>query len=441
MVGLFRRLLGHACAGQQRASPPDYHGRGRKTTSSLRRRAHPYASQLPLDIKGLPKRSGARVRPPVHANASPPLITNPQPGGEGAPAAPPVETPLAPPKKKANRASNARNALAKDRKAQDKLISAASAIEILEAYTNPEHIDKAFAEPLDEYDIHMANELAKMTDLAPWYETLHQEDLKVQRAKYSSRTRALNQYAAEYLEQMKREIGPETEAGQAMAMEAAPPEERRRLKRERRELTRLRKQEERRQEAERLAKLARLNAIHKQHIEEARRKQEEERRRREEKERRAEAARKAREERLEEQARRKAESLRRAEERRANEERARQVVEAFELYDAKWEALKCAEALTGIPGDLMPWPVFHAVYSPEHITYEAVKEFILHPLRASARGMSSRKKVITELLRWHSDKFGKVALLKVRSDHQEAAKECAGVVERWLTTLLTEVQA
>lgn len=466
MVGLFRRLLGRACAGvctkavprQRRASPLDDHrGRGRKATSSLRRGAHPYASQSLLDARGSPKRAGtgARVRPPVHTNA-PPFITDPHPGATGATAAPFVEAPPTSPNVKADRTANARKALAKDRKEQDKVISEAKAIEVLEAYTSPEHVEKVFAEPLDQDDIHMANELVRMADLAPWYETLRKEGQKVQRARWSSRTRKLNQYATDYLEKMRREVGPETEAGQTMAMESVPPEEKRRLKRERRALAKLRAEEERRKEEERLAEIARLHGIHQQRIEEERRKQEEEirrreeeerkqeeeRRAREEKERRAEAVRKAREERLKEQARRKAASLRRAEDRRAKEEeRARQAAEAFKLYDAKWEELKSAEAPTDIPGELMPWPVFHAVYSPEHITYEDVKEFIFHPLRASAQGMSSRKKVITELLRWHSDKFEKIALLKVRSDHQEAAKECAGLVERWLTRLLSEVQA
>ncbi|KAH9918633.1 uncharacterized protein B0H18DRAFT_661894 [Fomitopsis serialis] len=88
---------------------------------------------------------------------------------------------------------------------------------------------------------------------------------------------------------------------------------------------------------------------------------------------------------------------------------------------------------------MMPWPVFHTVTSPESITYDAVKEFILHPLRPSAEGMPSRRKIATELLRWHSDKFGQI-VDRVRSDHQDAAKQCAGLVERWLTALLTEVQ-
>ncbi|EPS95309.1 hypothetical protein FOMPIDRAFT_47896 [Fomitopsis schrenkii] len=88
----------------------------------------------------------------------------------------------------------------------------------------------------------------------------------------------------------------------------------------------------------------------------------------------------------------------------------------------------------------MPWPVFqfHRVQEPQHITYEAVKNFILHPMRTNAGG-SLKKKVMAELLRWHSDKFHRTTLAKVRSDHRELAKECAGLVERWLTQLLSEL--
>lgn len=118
---------------------------------------------------------------------------------------------------------------------------------------------------------------------------------------------------------------------------------------------------------------------------------------------------------------------------------ADQVATVLELYDRKWEALKSPEELPPIAGEQMPWPVFHQVYLPEHITYEAVKEFVLHPLRTNAGG-NLRKKVMAELLRWHSDKFDSTALHKIRSEHREVAKECAGLVERWLTRLLTELQ-
>ena len=183
--------------------------------------------------------------------------------------------------------------------------------------------------------------------------------------------------------------------------------------------------------------------------------------------RRMEEARRAAEEarRAEQQARRAAEEARRAQEdRRANQHYhagyqgqdvgnephpaaeqpqrengvAEQLAGVLELYDQKWEALKSTAELPPIPGEQMPWPVFHQVYMPEHITYEAVKEFVLHPLRTKAGG-NLRKKVMAELLRWHSDKFDGTALNKIQADHREVAKECAGLVERWLTRLLAEL--
>ncbi|KZT66555.1 hypothetical protein DAEQUDRAFT_447926 [Daedalea quercina L-15889] len=393
------------------------------TPHGTRRRAHPYAmphaDRFPTnDPRGRPSYSR--------------LVNQATP-----PTSPPIKTPFSTRKAKATRRGDghpAQRALEKDRKGQERptVITEEEAVEILAVYSDPSVDDVVFGKPLNQYDLDMANEVAMMHVRKSKAESLHdslfEAGLRVHRAKNSSRAQRWRQHSSAYLARMKRELGSDP----------------------------LREFKRREEEERRLAEIARLNELHKQSIEEARRKREEEQRlreeerwrceeeerKREERKRRAEAKRNAREARRREKERLRAEAHRQQEDRRKQEEeRARQLAEALQLYDSKWETLKSLEAPTDIPGQLMPWPVFHEVTMPEHITYEAVKEFVLHPLRSSVSEMSSKKKVMAELLRWHSDKFDKIALLKVRLDHQEVAKQCASLVERWLTRLLMEVQA
>ncbi|KAI0329475.1 hypothetical protein GY45DRAFT_1236139, partial [Cubamyces sp. BRFM 1775] len=70
------------------------------------------------------------------------------------------------------------------------------------------------------------------------------------------------------------------------------------------------------------------------------------------------------------------------------------------------------------------------------VTLERVRAFVFHPFRESIQGKTPKEILKTEVLRWHPDKFDAIIGPKVLDDDWEKTKEAAGLVARWLTTLM-----
>ncbi|KAJ8454252.1 hypothetical protein ONZ51_g13137 [Trametes cubensis] len=154
-----------------------------------------------------------------------------------------------------------------------------------------------------------------------------------------------------------------------------------------------------------------------------------------------EAARRAREE-AERAAREEAEKAARGEKERAEQEEADQHMRAIcRLYELKWVELKTNRTLKNIVtfGEF-PFPVFtYSLADPADITLERVRAFVFHPFRESIAGKTPKEILKVEVLRWHPDKFDSFIGPKVRDEDWEKTKEAAGLVARWLTTLMSEI--
>lgn len=117
----------------------------------------------------------------------------------------------------------------------------------------------------------------------------------------------------------------------------------------------------------------------------------------------------------------------------------------FELYEKKWEILRSGIDIDGTEIHLIhfsqiPWPVVNMTATdPSQIQPEHIREFLTHRLRekldASGR-RNGRLIAKDELMRWHSDKFDRAVLSKVREEDKQAASEAAGMVARVLTDML-----
>lgn len=250
-------------------------------------------------------------------------------------------------------------------------------------------------------------------------------------------------------ERMRREIEAEwrdrreVEAAQREAANRARLMEERRLQMERRA-------EEQRQieEAQR-----RWQAIERLREQEMREEQERQRREEEARARRAaeeairraveeqaRIAREAEERRAEEQAR----IAREEEERQAQEQQRRAEAEFIELgrticqtYEAKWTALKTERGLKGIPFHEFPFPG-EACNDPSDITLDRVRCFVFWPHRPANEGKSKREILKIEVMRWHPDKFDTLVGPKIAPEDWARVKEAAGLVARWVTTLMAE---
>ncbi|KAF9788522.1 hypothetical protein BJ322DRAFT_1019058 [Thelephora terrestris] len=114
----------------------------------------------------------------------------------------------------------------------------------------------------------------------------------------------------------------------------------------------------------------------------------------------------------------------------------------FELYNKKWEVLRSGIDIDGttkvhlISFSQIPWPVIDmgpGNLEPSTILPDHVVKFFLHPLRGEGKSRKSIAK--DELRKWHSDKFDRIVLSKVREEDKRAAAEVAGMIARVLTDM------
>ncbi|KAH9895707.1 hypothetical protein C8Q73DRAFT_689061 [Cubamyces lactineus] len=111
------------------------------------------------------------------------------------------------------------------------------------------------------------------------------------------------------------------------------------------------------------------------------------------------------------------------------------------LYELKWVELKTNRTLKNVVTfSEFPFPVFtYSLPDPADITLERVRAFIFHPFRESIAGKTPKEILKMEVLRWHPDKFDSFISPKVCEGDWEKTKEAAGLVARWLTTLMAEI--
>ncbi|KAG2144146.1 uncharacterized protein EDB93DRAFT_1241310 [Suillus bovinus] len=269
------------------------------------------------------------------------------------------------------------------------------------------------------------------------------------------------------LDQMRRHALGDAREVVARAEALGPQRELEHAERDRQATLRLEENTRRKKEEEESRRLGELRRL-----EEERRRQEEEKRRQEEARRRQEELRRRAEEqaRLREQRERelqaKREAFRKAQEeaeRRAREqaerhlreeaqrqERQRQeelrrnkvqadIVDFFQLYDAKWQELKLSKTLTSVMLREMPWPLFqHGCASPDDISRRSMEAFIFHPLRPGMETKSRKDRLKVEILRFHPDKFNSNIVRKLRECDRGRAIEIAGALARMLTNMMAE---
>ncbi|KAF8067888.1 hypothetical protein FPV67DRAFT_1395107, partial [Lyophyllum atratum] len=104
----------------------------------------------------------------------------------------------------------------------------------------------------------------------------------------------------------------------------------------------------------------------------------------------------------------------------------------FELYDAKWKALKGAVAHSDIHFSAFPWPVFVAVTHPDHLTYNDIDLFLTH---RGMEGKTPKEYLKAEILKWHPDKLA-AQLRKVLPEHREMVKEGGEFVAKVLNNFM-----
>ena len=118
---------------------------------------------------------------------------------------------------------------------------------------------------------------------------------------------------------------------------------------------------------------------------------------------------------------------------------AQQAGDLLARYDNEWDALKSeiCERTEPIHFDQMPWPVLAHITRPDQITYSAVEEFLLHPLRPVK---SPKDRLRAEIMKWHPDKFDRRILSKVAAEQIDLVREASGHVARILTQMMMKIE-
>ncbi|KAK0462961.1 uncharacterized protein EV420DRAFT_1521925 [Desarmillaria tabescens] len=117
------------------------------------------------------------------------------------------------------------------------------------------------------------------------------------------------------------------------------------------------------------------------------------------------------------------------------EERERLKELRYKSYEDGWSSGAAWKTKTNILFNDIPWPTLHHPQSADAVTSEAVTAFFNDPkYLAPAHWISRKKRLRTELLRWHSDKFQAV-LKNVAYSDQLVVHVAAEVVVRALNEL------
>ncbi|KAL1657595.1 hypothetical protein EV715DRAFT_298272 [Schizophyllum commune] len=96
----------------------------------------------------------------------------------------------------------------------------------------------------------------------------------------------------------------------------------------------------------------------------------------------------------------------------------REPVNVFDKYATLWDKMTTTrQSIFTI--ESFPWPVVR-FDGLESMTYEAVREFVLHPARLEATNKTCRSVIKAEIVRFHSDKFATFALRTFVPEHRQS---------------------
>ncbi|KAH8083306.1 hypothetical protein BXZ70DRAFT_578829 [Cristinia sonorae] len=131
---------------------------------------------------------------------------------------------------------------------------------------------------------------------------------------------------------------------------------------------------------------------------------------------------------------------------RLRKEREAQQVQAsaeawYKAYNAKWAMIQ--DTNSAVPPLLfseIPWPLPTIVQSIADINYEAVKFFVFYPTRPGFEGAPNKKRVRSDMLKFHPDKFVNTTLPRVHPADREAVAEAGLLVSKILSQILTEAR-
>jgi len=128
------------------------------------------------------------------------------------------------------------------------------------------------------------------------------------------------------------------------------------------------------------------------------------------------------------------EEAKRQKELRDKEREQFRIASRFVTYENGWLAMaKRQGPLRFID---IPWPVLPEPGSSRVVTKEAVRAFFSHPQFYEQRHWETpRRRLRSELLRWHTDKFRAAVLQKVREEDRMVVEELGEMVVRVLTDM------
>ncbi|KAI0037200.1 hypothetical protein K488DRAFT_67100 [Vararia minispora EC-137] len=111
----------------------------------------------------------------------------------------------------------------------------------------------------------------------------------------------------------------------------------------------------------------------------------------------------------------------------------------FNEYESKWSMLKSRNIGPGLTGEILPWPIFAGVETlrcMEHLSAQAIAEFLLHPERPGCEGKSAHSRIRAELLRWHPDKFKYYTLPLLPECQHEKVAAAVELVAKHLSLIM-----
>lgn len=111
----------------------------------------------------------------------------------------------------------------------------------------------------------------------------------------------------------------------------------------------------------------------------------------------------------------------------------RAIVDAWNKYEAGWQAMTASTTLLAFED--IPWPTLSAPTEPLDITPSAVVNLLLSPHHSLKQ--TRRERLRSAQLRWHPDRFRRL-LNRVKEEDREAVEEGVGIIARCLNDLMSK---
>ena len=106
-------------------------------------------------------------------------------------------------------------------------------------------------------------------------------------------------------------------------------------------------------------------------------------------------------------------------------EREKRLMDQWDSYEHKWHTLLASR--TPVAFKDIPWPLPTCPSSIEDLSFSAISDFLLEPLKVRTNNVTQRERIRTSLLRWHPDRISDV-LERVVKDDVDAVREGIGAV-------------